>query len=390
LLFSAGAFALGFNIRGSDVIVNKISMLTFDTRGEAASMQSYVGIFSPERSVYTLSFPGRALVAPIAIEGNLWGPWGPGGPAGDYARVEIVQGEPAQARGVQVNQGAMQGLQIEAPAPPAWSIESDLTWDGNRLRGMLVNRTSEAIVDAVIVHGGRFARLGDLSPGQTQQLDLPLQGTSGMSFPYFLFEEAFRTVGPSGPPRETQVRQQLLESQYQSYNGPPQPPDRLTLIGWMRRSPLDVQVTGVRSASQQTSLVIAELGAHYPPGPIHLPFGSLPVRLVDMQGNVGVCGSNGEVYVDVNSSATLEFRLPEELIDLDVTRVAWRIGGGDAPTIEVVDRAGEWHKPDGPELNDPARFVLADGTLRLKTSNTGNSVGCLRYEIEVEGELRSK
>lgn len=391
LLFSAGTFAFGSSIRGGDVIINQISMLVFDARGIASPVQSYVGIFSPDRGAYTLNFPGRALVAPISAEGNPWGPWGPGGPL-TAGQVELVQGESAQARNVQVSPAAMQGFQTESPMPENWRIESDLTLDGDQVRGTLINRTNEPIRDAAIVYGNRFARLGEVPPGQSQALDLTLQQTFGSPFPYFLFEEAFRNVGPTGPSRETQVRQQILESHYQSFGGPAQAPDRPTLIGWLRASPLEVQVDGVRWATQQTSLMIATLNIAYPPGPVRLPFGSVPVRLESVQGSGGLCGAYGEVYLDFNSSATLEFQLPPDLIELRVTRLAWRIAtpGIGESTIELYDRDGEWVKQDAAEVGDPTRFVATSGAVRLRVSNTGNSSGCGRYELEIEGELQNE
>ncbi len=390
LLFSIGAFLFGFSVRGGDVIINKISFITFSARA-AAPMQTFVGIFSPERTAYTLNVPGRALIAPLVLEGS---PWGKGN-ALAYAGAEIVQGEPAQARGVQVSQWAMQGFQTESPVPDGWRIESSLSLEGDRVRGTLVNHTSELIADAVIVNGTRFARLSDLSPGQSQMLDQALQQSSG-PFPYFLFMDSFRNVGPTGPSREVQVRQQLLSGYYQSTGGPPQPPIRPTLIGWMRASPLDVQVMGVRWATQQMSLVIATLHTQYAPGAIHLYPGSLPARLVARQGDVGVCGSNNQMYMN-NGSATLEYQLPEELTGMSITRLALTVqmpGGGDAPTIEVFNRSGEWIKLEKPqsgrnELSDPARFFSADGTLRVRASSgAAGSKGCVLFDLDVEGELK--
>ncbi len=389
VLFSAGAFALGSSIRGGDVILNKISVLNFDAQRAASPMQSYLGIFSPERSAYTLNFAGRALVVPISMDGSQFGPWGSGGPA-DSAAAEIVQGEPTQVRGVQVNQGAMQGFQIESPLPEGWDIESNLTLDGDRVRGTLINHTSETLVDAVLVSNNRFVPLNDLPPGQTQTLDQPLQQTSGSPFPYFLFESAFRNVGPTGPSRELQVRQQILENQYQNPNGPSQPPARLTLIGWMRASPLNVQVAGVQSAIQQTSLVIATLKVQYPSGPIHLPPGTLAAHLVVGQGEVGICGQSNQVFVN-NGSAILEFQLPDELTTMHITRLALIIQGG-ASTIELADDSGDWVKLDSPQygenkLTEPERFVSSDGLVRIRLSGSGGT-GCVQFDLDVEGEVK--
>jgi hypothetical protein len=385
-LFSVGAFTVGFAMRGGEVILNKISILDFSAQGTAAPMHSYVGLFSPERRAYTLNFPGRVLVAPISLEGN---PWGPGLTVGG-GPTEIVQGEPAQARAAQVNQWTMQGFQAESAAPDGWTLESGITLDSDRVYGTLVNRTSQTLDDVVVVYGNRYARLGSLEPGQSQAFDAMLQSTFGSSFPYFLFEQMWQNVGPSGPPRELQMRQQLLENYYMSFNGPPQPPERPTLIGWMRASPLDVQVADARWTTQEVGLVIAALRVSYPAGHVRLPAGSLPVRLVGIEGNAGVCGSyNGEVYVDPNGSATLDFRVPDELLGMSVTRLAWPVGatGPGAPTLYLYDRNGEWIEHTGVEVDDPARFVLAEGVVRVRVKNESAASGCWRYELEVEGDV---
>jgi hypothetical protein len=387
LVFSAGAFALGSSLRGGDVILNEISVLNFDTQS-AAPVQSYLGIFSPERNAYTLNVAGRALVAPIAAEGDPFGPWGAGG-AANYAAVDIVQGEPTQVRGVQVNQGAMQAFRIETPLPDDWRIESDLTLDGDRVRGTLLNRTSESIVDAVIVYNNRYMKVADLPPGQAQTIDQLWYPAPGAPFPYFLLENALSTAGPAGPSREFQTRQQILQSQYQSFSGSPQPPPYPTLIGWMRASPLDVQVDGVPSASQQTSLVIATLKMQYPPGPIHLPLGAVPARLVSTQGDVGTCGQSNQVFVN-NGSAVLEFQLPEQLASMHITRLVLSVQGVGS-TVELADRSGDWVKLDSPQygdnvLTDPERFVSGDGLVRVQISSS-TGLGCLPLDIEVEGEL---
>ncbi len=389
VMFSAVAFALGSSIRGGDVILNKISVLNFAEQGSASATQSYLGIFSPERRAYTLNFANRTLVMPLSAESGQFGPWGPGG-ASPSSAVEIVQSEPTQVRGVQVNQGAMQGFQIEAPLPEDWSIESNLTLDVDRVRGTLTNRTSEPLVDAVIVYNSRFIPLADLQPGQTQTLDQAWQYASNSSFPYFLFENAFRNIGPNGPSRELQARQQILEGWYQNFNGPPQSPDRPTLIGWMRASPLEVQVAGVPSAAQQLSLVIATLTLHYQPGPVHLPAGAVPARVVSGQGDVGVCGQSNQLYVN-NGNAILEFQFPEELTRMHVTQLALIIQGS-ASTVKLADRSGQWVKLDSPqngrnELTEPERFVSSDGVVRVRLSGKSNT-GCVLYDLDVKGEVK--
>lgn len=385
LLFSIGAFASAYQLRGGDVIINKISVLTFG-QGDGMPMQTYVGIFSPERSTYSISFKGLTLVAPISPDAN---PFGGGGMTAS-AVTEIVQGEPTELRGIQVNQFAMQGFAAESPVPEGWGIESDLTVEGDRLRGTLVNRTNQALVNPTIVFGNHLTRLDDLLPGERRSVDQTLAVGSGQPFPYSLSSVP---SGPTGPSREAQVRQQLLSSHFQNPGAPVQPPSRPTLIAWMRTSPLDVQITGTRWTTQQMSLVVAALNTQYAPGRIHLAPRDLIAQLEESQGNVGTCGPNNQMLLN-SGSAVLAFYLPDELANLRISRLALFIQGGDAPTVQVADRGGEWINIPSPrsgrnELSDPVRFVSDDGAVRVRLSVSGNASprSCVQYDLDVEGDL---
>ncbi len=384
LLFSVGAFAFAYQLRGGDVILNKISVITLG-QAEAMPMQTYVGVFSPERNTYSLRFKGLALIAPLSIEMNPFG-----APATASAATEIIEGEPTEVRGIQVNQFAMQGFAAESPVPENWSIESDLTIDGDRIRGTLANHTSQELIDPVIVLGNRLTRLENLAAGQSRSVDENSTQGSGEQFPYSLYSWIGQN-GPTGPSRELQVRQQLLSNYYQNMGGPPQPPSRPTLIAWMHNSPLDVEIAGSRWATQQMSLVIADLNVRYAPGHIRLAPRELVAQLTESQGQVGLCGPFNQVMVN-NGSVVLEFRLPDGLAKLQITRLALVIQVGDPPMIEMADRSGDWVKIASPrtgrnELSDPARFLSADGLVRVRLSGNAQPRNCAQYDLDIEGDL---
>ncbi len=388
LLFSVGAFAFGFSLRGGDVIVNRISILTFSPRG-GVPVQTFVGIFSPERRAYTVSLPGSSLIFPMSLEGN---PWSSGMPSA--GAMTIVQGDPAQVRSVQVDQWAMQSFQAESALPEEWAIESELTFDGEHMRGTITNRTNEVVVDAVIVHGNRFARIGDLSPGQSLSIDHLLQNPSGTPFPYFIYEQMWQNSGPNGPPRELQMRQQMLEGYYSSMKGGATAPNA-TLIGWMRTSPLEVQVTGVKWSAQQSSMVIAALDLSYLPGPVHLLPGSFSARMIESNGDVGVCGAlANQVYLN-RGTVTLEFQLPTEMGKLSVTGLSLTLSGGsNVPTVEAYDTSGEWIKVESPvwgnnELADPSRFILPGGVVRVRATANDMMGNCVLFDLDVEGIIEN-
>lgn len=385
ILFAASAFVFAYVVRGSDVIINKISIITLNTHA-AEPVQSYIGIFSPERTAYTLNLPRQSLPVPITPGGD---PFRTVSASFGSTSTEIIEGDPVQVRGVQINQWSMQAFQIESAVPESWHIESNILVDGDRVKGTLVNRLPGHMTDAMLVLGNSYARIGDLPAGESRSIDAVLQ-SGGSPFPYFLVEDLMRNPGPTGPSREAQMRQQLLSNYYSSYTGPAQAPNRPTLIGWTRVSPIEVQIAGARWATQQTSLVIAALKVEYPSGTIRLPAGSVTARVVNTEGAVGICGPGTQVAVN-NGSAVLEFQLPEDLATMRVTRLSL-----DTPlitssiTLEALNRNGEWIKLDSPksgryEFSDPARFVSFDGTVSIRITSQANNSPCVSFDLAVEG-----
>jgi hypothetical protein len=392
LAFSIGAFALGTGLRGGDVIINQISIMTFAQNGQAASMQTLVGIFSPERTAYTLDLPEGALAAPVTLEDSPWG-WNGGGAL--PGALDVVQGNPAQVRGVQVNQWALQSFYTESPPPREWQLAADLVFDGERLRGTLHNGTGQTLVDVSVVNGNRFAHLGDVPPG-VQPLDVALQSPNGSSFPYFLYENMWQNAGPGGPPRELQVRQQVLDAYFGNFKGGAQAPAYVTLIGWLPTSPLLVSVSNARWTRQETSMIVAELATRYPAGGVFLPAGSIPAQLIELQGDAGMCGpAPSSLYLN-NGTVILEYQLPDGLAALQVSRMMLQVVvGATLPEVAVYSAdTGDWVVVDAPpqaqiELPDPARLLLSGNTVRvrLRTTNLMPMGVCSSYDLVVEGVL---
>jgi hypothetical protein len=73
VLFTACSFGIGTSLKGSDVIINQISLIRTSSAGGSATVESYAGIFSPDRSTYDLSVEADALMArlsPVNFDGR--------------------------------------------------------------------------------------------------------------------------------------------------------------------------------------------------------------------------------------------------------------------------------------------------------------------------------
>ena len=87
LLFSGGTFALGYALRGTDLILNKVVLVTAQREGPAR-VDTYVGLFSPSRQSYEIEVDGGGLLSPIVQEGDPFG----GGNIAPGGEMDFVQG----------------------------------------------------------------------------------------------------------------------------------------------------------------------------------------------------------------------------------------------------------------------------------------------------------
>ena len=58
-VFTVGSFGIGALLRGSDVIINEVAIVRGAPGTDAATAQSYLGIFSPSRATFQLRVAGR-------------------------------------------------------------------------------------------------------------------------------------------------------------------------------------------------------------------------------------------------------------------------------------------------------------------------------------------
>ena len=66
LLFAFGAFGVSNQLRGSDVILNQVSIIDFAQDGTPRQMESVVGLFSHSRGSFALEIPDGSLVIPMS------------------------------------------------------------------------------------------------------------------------------------------------------------------------------------------------------------------------------------------------------------------------------------------------------------------------------------
>lgn len=376
LLFAAGAFGVSNQMRGSDVIVNIISLVRLAAQDGANQAETLVGVFSPTRGGFTLEFPGASLVMPISNEND------PFGRGENFANnnVEIVLGEPTRVRGVEINQGALQAFVVKTSAPENWRIESALTTDGQSVRGTLVNRMDKPLTDAALVNGSRYILLGTLAPNETRTLN---QSWDSLGEPLFVL------VRDNGS--EADARRQILSSYFGMWGGPPELPRRPMLIGWVDGSPVQVAVANAQTASQHKTVIFAEVDLQRTGGTVALDTNDWQVGILESVGERNVCGATNYLGVG-NGHVVLEFFPAVPLPARRVTKLTVVVFEANPQTIELQDQSGAWVALDAPttgryQVENPARFVSPHGAVRMRISGKQNFDRCVTYSLQLEGEV---
>ncbi|MCX7680821.1 MAG: hypothetical protein N2508_02440 [Anaerolineae bacterium] len=407
LIFSVGSYGLGLSQRGSDVVINEISVIPLSPGSQFLEMRSYVGLFSPGEREYTVQVNDNGLVSPLVPFYAPWGPAPPGSPggySGPVAPINVLQGNPTLVRKLGVSQWAMRAFQVESWIPAeAAAFDADLKVEENRLYGTVRNGLECPIQAMLLLSGQRFAHLEGMAPGEERVISATLQSASYeyAYFPWAAFEQFHQ--GPQPPSREVMVRQSILEAYLHTNWGPAAPLPAPTLFVWAECSPLDVQVVGVRATELQKAMLVVSLPPQSADGEIYLPPGTIPGRLVESVGSAGECGPGTQVFVAVGQ-VTLKYRLPSALRGLDLTALSvypssnepqMTVEAASAPELSLYDwTKGEWTRLEGVKVGseykvaDPDRFLNpVGGTISLRVQRNSMSGLCYKFEIALRGRL---
>jgi hypothetical protein len=408
LTFSAGAFGLGYALRGTDLILNKIAVLELGSDG-TAGVSSYLGLFSPARQSYEIEVRNSALLSPLTPDYNPW----ESSTTGAGAEMVFVQGEPSYIRGLAVNQWSMQTFMMEGVWGDFGQIEADLRLQDDRLVGTIQNNTAHTLRDAILLLGNHFTRLGDLGPGRqasvTLDLTNPVDQASGQPLSFLLYNDQFTLSAPSGPAREAELKRAVIDSVFS-----PSSPisilssvtpwasgnsawQGLTLLGWLDEAPPEIRVASRAPRQQTTALLYTPLSFHLPEdGDISLPTGLIPGALIITPVEGGSCGANGPSLWLGRGEAVFEFQVPEEVGDMQVDELKLGISSDGAGWWQPPETAVyDWGTETWATLKEPVMginvisgasgMVSENGQVRVRLSSESNQGGCLYLELGLEG-----
>jgi hypothetical protein len=404
-VFSTGAFSIGYAMRGSDLLLNKVQVAELQPGG-IASVRSYFGLFSPTQTSYEIEVLGGGLVSQLTADYDPWSFQPTGG-----GEVYLVQGEPNRLRGLTVNQWSMQSFMTEAIWTGSGEIISELVMEGLTLTGTIRNNTDYDISEAVLILGNNISKIGFLGAGEDKQISMQVGDLVGQVFgpslSYRILEDEYNRPNPTGPSRQLQLKQSVLDSLFPSgyslssmrTSQSEMSGIQLYLLGWFDSQQDEIRVSNRVPVQQTTGVIYTRLPYHLADeGRLTLPPGLIPGTMIQSPLDGGSCGIGGtaSVYL-IRGDAVFEFQVPAQYSDIRIENLLLYLGteGGwmRAPEPAIYD----WETESWLGLENAStgtnkiafqdEFLNSNQSVRIRLQpNEGFSGGCTFLGLGLEGD----
>ena len=396
IVFTASSFGIGNALKGSDVVTNQISLIHTSTAGSAATVESYAGIFSPQRAVYDLRVEADALMAALR-------PPDFGGGQPRSAPVTVEQGNPAHLRDLAISVFGFEGVRADAIVDYEPSLTVSWRRDDGDLVGTVTNTGSTALADVAFIGTSVGEKVGDLAPGQEAEFRVPSTNFNGSAASEQVY--GFGGFDMSDPAeRQSAMRRQVIDALVGyggfglggEFPGAPGAGARGPfIIGWSAdEGPLPVLVDDLTAQQYTASVEVLRVRPPIATGEVTIRPAQMSIAVIATEGDAN-SGGPGMIMLG-EGSVTYSVTLPLEASNMEVSELTVIVGpdpgmvftdqggggGGFWPAgfmAEVLDpQTGEWralgdiNQDPTFEIDDPATAISAAG--RIEVRITGGEV----------------
>jgi hypothetical protein len=255
VVFAVGSYALGAALKGSDVIVNELSIVRAGQGTDQGRAQAYIGVYSPSRKVFTVQIANGALISDTNSQLQ-------GGQTGQPLDVLIGQ-TTSELRNFEVGFGVLRGFRAEAQAS-APKIDASLGFKGGKVVGTVTNNSSAALENVAVLFAGVVSVKPSLAAGETWQVSLDADAAN--AFQFQLSETIFGSSFPRDPveQRKLATRRAVVDQLSQYSSGiVGTPSDTPLLLGWQSTPALQVELAGDHPNRVGDSLFLVPLSMTY-------------------------------------------------------------------------------------------------------------------------------
>lgn len=442
LIFSGLAWSVGFELRGNQATLSRMSVVQTWPDSDEAHLQQVLGLLVPRRGDYTLSLTDDRMLRPVTEGLSTRSTTVSTRP---QSNVNIQQSSRFEALDFPVDASFIASFHTQGVIPrPDVSGRVTLTHLGSgevRVQGSVRNDSDLLLDDAVIVGRGATLRLpnglapgavvtfgGDdlILPGDIRMAPTPLEYARGEPDPLFSRSLTFRRrtsitniesnrsvhdvmggdyqrtgfrITADDDPRTQELRRRqafvsafMLDQFASTARG-----NRVFLMGWTDTAPVIDEVQGVGYETIDSTLYIVELTVESarPSSPVTITADQF-TWISRERDNVEDLGPT-ELFLTTDGSVTFRFtpvdgarlaRVDELVIIIDRARTT-----GVSGAIAVWDWFDEsWEVFQmGIEteivIDDPARFIGPQNSVQVRTAETvtGSSVAIRQLGIQQRG-----
>ncbi|MGI8929502.1 MAG: hypothetical protein ACR2H0_08600, partial [Candidatus Limnocylindrales bacterium] len=234
VVFAVGSYGLGATLKGSDVIVNQITVVRAAQGTGRGIGQAYIGIYSPSRRSFDVRIPGGALLSNPASQSQF---------GQTEVPLDVLFGtSTSRLRNFEVGFGVLRGFRAEAPAD-APLVDASLRLANGKLTGTVTNRSDTTLENVAVMFSGGVAVLPTLEAGETKEIDLDV--SSNNPFQGFgLSEVVFGSTFPrdQAQARTVTTRRAVLDQLFPW--GSTGYADSPLMLAWRKGAVLEVDLVG--------------------------------------------------------------------------------------------------------------------------------------------------
>ena len=178
VIFAFLIYGLGYNIKGSELIMNTVSIVDMNSDSKNAALTDYVGVFIPRRGDYRIEVDRDTLLSLNDPNNNY--PVSQGG-SKDASEVRIIQGKPSRILFRNSNVWTMQTFQTDTWQVDYGSINADLYYEMGKIKGTVENNTPYPLEDFAFYTSAAYSKVGNIAAGEKKNVELVLPQQSRFS-----------------------------------------------------------------------------------------------------------------------------------------------------------------------------------------------------------------
>lgn len=161
LIFATTFYFIGFGLRGAQSQLYQVAIVQ-GFEGESQGLgTTFLGLFSPRRTRYTIEIPDSELVSKLEDWSDI---------SNSPAIIEYNDTN-ARVADILVDIGSVRTFINETVVDMPLQVESNLSRQGQRIRGEIQNISDVPLNEVLLVNGDTYMRVGDLPSGESYTVD---------------------------------------------------------------------------------------------------------------------------------------------------------------------------------------------------------------------------